>query len=149
MKGKKLDIDFISAFITDCVSNGYTTKQAIYEEATRHIIQYDMQMNDLKRSRLGCHDVLVSFKDISDTTLEQETLLFFSLSNKYWANQICQKICSGTHDIDQLQLLSEDLFSLLYQMHDLKILNIHDGMVHKNERFEQFSLFLDKYYGQY
>lgn len=149
MKGKKLDIEFITTFITDCVSKGHTSKQEIYEVAKEHMAQCEAQIDDLKHRLLGCHDVLASFKDMSDRALEQDTLSFFALSNKSWAHHICQNICSGINDIDQLQLPSEALFALLSQMQDLKILSIHDGMVHKNERFEQFSLFLDKYYGQY
>jgi len=37
MRGRKVDIDFISEFITDCAANNKTSPQEIYTEAKRQL----------------------------------------------------------------------------------------------------------------
>jgi hypothetical protein len=156
MKGKKLDIDFISTFIIKCAQNNHTTPQEVCYEAKRQINCIDAQLQvldnlhmsgtgiGLKQSRILLGDVLVALKDNLDITADHIILPFFNLPDKDVALKICHHVLSGAD-----QLPSEDLFGLLYRMQDLSIIIIKNGTIQRGPYLNQFVQFVGKYYGQY
>ena len=148
MKGKKLNLDFVGTFITDCAKNNKNTKQEILHEAKLQIAYLDEQIKKIeasKKLRSSLYDVLIAFDENKISIEDQELLPFFEVKNKIFARYICQKIQMGFAHLDDMKPIPIDT-STLTSMYNLHIITLHYNYVYRGESFDQFLSFLDKYY---
>jgi hypothetical protein len=65
VRGKKINNEFVSNFVLECVAIGKTSKEEISEIAKQKIDQIDEYIKtaeELKKTRSKLHDVLLSFE---------------------------------------------------------------------------------------
>lgn len=67
MRGKRVDTEFVSNYITDCVKIGCNTPDTIIEYTKKSIDKIDQQIKEVERQKaLRCKllDVLITFDAI-------------------------------------------------------------------------------------
>lgn len=93
MKGKKVDVDFLSSFILDCTSKNKNSAEEILKEANYQISIIDKKIKEidsLKKNRCKLVDVVSTFNERLDKSLEAKNLHFFDLKKKNTCNEICR-----------------------------------------------------------
>lgn len=94
MKGKKVDSEFVTKYIQECVDMGILTPEEIVKEAQKDIENIDeliKRAEKMKLERSKLLDVVSTFGTNKTTKLEEiRALSFFKLQYP----EICQHICS-------------------------------------------------------
>lgn len=93
MKGKKVDVDFLSSFILDCASKNRNSSEEILKEAKDQISKIDTkikEVDNLKKIRCKLVDVVSTFNERLDKSLNSNNLLFYNLKKKNVCNEICR-----------------------------------------------------------
>jgi len=116
MRGKKVDSQFLTDFISTCVMAGHATPDEISNAAQQEIdhINYEIRrIEELKIRRAKLLDVIAAFKGPTKTSKEEARILcFFQIQNPH----ICKYIC----DFIKIQPFSRDkLVGHSFSIHDL------------------------------
>jgi len=105
MRGKKIDSNFVSNFILECVSNGKTVQDEIVEEAKRKISEIDEKIKEvekLKSTRSKLIDVVFSLGNKKQPTEEVKNLNLFKIQNQHICKFICDSLKKESLDIASL-----------------------------------------------
>lgn len=144
MKGKKIDNDFVSQFITNCVSDGISNIKDILIKAEEELNEVDLQIqniNNLKEKRIKLHDVVFSLKDKNEPKSDNGFIKYFSLSNYKYVNDICNRL----QDKMFLYTLYLDK-NILDEMVKLKIIKLENDIILKGTNFKEFLKFGKRFY---
>lgn len=117
MKGKKSDSEFVSNFITNCISEGINSSDDILKTAITKINQIDNKIKEvekLKVIRSKLLDVVSTF-DKPQKNIKKEEVKILSLF-KIQNNHICQLICDSVK-IKAFKL--EDICNEKYPLQDI------------------------------
>ena len=95
MKGKKIDTEFITQFIEECIQQKYLTPEEIVTQAQSEILQIDqkiLEVEQLKSRRSKLLDIIHTFQKPAKISKDQDLKLisFFQIGNPH----ICKYICS-------------------------------------------------------
>ena len=117
MRGRKVDSDFLSAFITECVTNNKFSTDDIIAEAKLRVSIIDEKIKEVEPFRLirgKLLDVVMTFEkpDMSNKIAESKTLEFFKIQN---AN-ICKFICDNMKDS---AIVMESLYNQGHSIQDI------------------------------
>lgn len=135
MKGKKNNTEFISEFITSCISYGFSSSDDILSLAKEQISDIDIkikEINDLKIRRSNLLDVISSFesKEKQNNINEIKRLNYYSIgSNLECCKSICKIIENKNTDISVI-INSCDKFSQSDILFNIKRL-IANKIIHK------------------
>ena len=117
MRGRKIDSEFLSQFITDCISDNKTSTDDIINCAKIQIDSIDKKIKEveslrLKRSKLL--DVVLTFEktDNSRKIHESKVLSFFKIHNTH----VCKFICD---DMKESAIRLESLYNRGYSVQDI------------------------------
>jgi len=94
MKGKRTDTEFVSNFISECVSKGANTPDLILKSAKEILANIDEEIRkaeESKKYRSKILDVIASFEETKKTSKIEEVraLSYFNMEHP----QICYHIC--------------------------------------------------------
>lgn len=98
MKGKKINTDFVTNFITNCIDDGMSSSDQIIAFAKNSIIDIDnkiKEITNLKVKRTNLLDVVYSFEDYSnknDITNDIKKLSYYKIGDIGCCKYICNKI---------------------------------------------------------
>ena len=95
MRGKTVDVEFISDFIQECCFIKKTNPQDIINEARKRIsqIDYDIkQVEELKLTRSKLNDVIASFSASENKNKKEVVFVNNNGLNSEFSREICSKV---------------------------------------------------------
>lgn len=147
MKGKKINIDFVSSFMSECVKNGKISPEEIKKEAEKQLIEIEEKIETaekLKSLRSNLLDVVESFSSAKKKNLpkEAEILDLFSLDFP----DVCQEIVEAVKNepITASQFEDENFIFSLKQLVEHRVLGKIDNLFVRGKRFDDFQKILRK-----
>jgi hypothetical protein len=149
LKGKKVDMEFVSQFISQCTKKNIDTPELIVERAKKLISRIDQQIiavekQKVKRSKLV--DVISTFeKSIKvKKTEEIKTLSFFDIKDIVIAKYLCDAIKSQACDIAKLKhnFSNLDVIFCIKQLLQHKVIAKTGNAIMPGEMFEQYLKFV-------
>lgn len=151
MRGKKVDMDFVSNFINTCVSNKKDSLQEICKEAAGRIEEIDFKIKEvesLKKLRSKYKDVLITLdKTVVDKSADKKALNFYSISDLYSAYDYCLYVDSLI--VRKLDTLPKIEVATIKELLIANVLKREDGgRLRKGDNFKEFINFYNKNYKQ-
>jgi len=153
MKGKKVDSQFVSEFISDCVMLGYDTPEKIANHAQNTIKDIDEEIKRLeskKMLRSKLLDVIATFeKPVKPNKSEEaRALSFFKIQHPQICNVICNAIKHGVITaedvIKQDNYSSADVLFCIKQLLEYKVIFRSGSHLLRGELFEEYLKFVLK-----
>lgn len=116
MRGKRIDSEFLSNFITECISIDKNSPEEIVAEAKLKISNIDNQIKEVEELR-SIRSKLLSVIETFDKTKPNKTeeikiLAFFKIHNQ----KLCHFIC---HQIKNKNIIINDLCKNIYSKQDI------------------------------
>jgi len=149
MKGKKLDAEFVSNYISKCINNGYDSDELILQQAQANIAAIDEEIKrieGLKVERSKLLDVVESFnkKPVSNAK-EKKVLTFLTLKHPEINKFICHAIELNSINIRDItynsKYSSSDIIFCIKQL-------INHGIIYKPQdhllRGENYDLYMEQ-----
>lgn len=130
MKGKKIDKEFVSEFISSCISKNINTPRDIVNCANEAINKINNEIKYIEKQKIirsKLLDVVSSFniENSKSDNSEAESLKFFNLKDQKNCQLICKNIKSGISikDLNNKKLMpKEDLLFSIKQLIGLNVL---------------------------
>jgi hypothetical protein len=147
MKGKKIDNEFVSQYISKCISNKILSSEKMIAHASDRIDEIDQKIKEveiMKIERSKLLDIISSFKKSEKKSLskEIETLSLYRISN----HDICRSICECILRNESVNLTM--LFGTTYAAYDIivcikqllehKVISKHDNLFVKGSSFDEY-----------
>ncbi len=145
MKGKKVDLDFVSSFIESCIAKNISKSEDIADLAISQISEIDEQLKQienlkLKRSKLL--DVVDVFsKKEKHLVINKEILNLFKITDKNIANLICSVIRKSPLNIENLNTLkfkNEDILFTIKNLLQQEVVIDIDGAIHPGKMYDNY-----------
>jgi len=116
MRGKKVDSQFLTDFISSCIMKGNTTPDEMAKAAQKEIDSINSEIKkveDLKLRRSKLLDVIVTFREpIKNNKEEARILTFFQIKNPH--------ICKFLTDLIKIAPLNRDeIICPFFSSHDV------------------------------
>jgi len=152
MRGRKIDSEFLSNFIAECVSKNKITQKDIALEAKSKISEIDTKIQEvetLKKIRSKLLDVVFTFDDIKKSSKNDIGILpFFKINNLHICKFICDLILKDHCKITDLKnndtYKNSDIIFCIKQLIKYNIiLRINDNFT-KGKEFDNFMQFILK-----
>lgn len=151
MKGKKIDVEFVNNFITNCLLENKTSAAEIIKFAQDQINDIDVklqQIETLKKTRAKLSDVIFTFdKPTKQTNCLQTVLHLFEIKNHH----LCQKILYQVRvkpisilEINIANIKKEDLLFTIKELLQHNVIAKKDDVLIPGEYFDDFMLFVLK-----
>lgn len=153
MRGKKIDSEFLSEFITNCVQQSKNSPEDIVKEAKSRIIEIDNKIREvekLKIIRSKLLDVISTFnfsEENNNRQDEKRVLSLFKIQNPHICKYICSLIKnnnSGGNSAIDIRSISHDKYSnqdiifCIKQLLEYKIVyRVNDHLL-RGEMFEEY-----------
>lgn len=152
MKGKKVDNDFVSTFISESCAVGKTTTNEVVASALEQIKNIDQKIAEvehLKKIRSKLLDVVIIFdrNHRVGPQIDQVLINFHRVKDKKIAKMICEKIFnySEMSEIKKAFSADEEIYCLK-QLLEFNILQKYEEKIKAGENFSAFKLFLKENY---
>lgn len=116
MRGKKVDTNFLSQFLSDCLSRNITEQENIVERAKSKIAEIDEQIKEaekLKVIRSKLLDVVSTFEKTTPSRKEEIRILSFFKIQK---PEVCKFIC---HQLKDENIEINSLYGQFYPVADV------------------------------
>lgn len=149
MRGKKVDTDFLSQFISQCVLKNIVNQDEIVKQARSEIFEIDEQIKKvekLKVVRSKLLDVISTFDKTSPSHKEEIKILSFFQMQK---QDVCQSIC---HQLKDENMKVEALYFGFYPVADIifcvkqliehKIISKAGDVLIKGSAFDEYVKFV-------
>lgn len=153
MKGKKIDNEFLSEFISNCIKKGLFSSEEIVGLAQSKITDIDLKIREvesLKLLRSKLLDVITAFKKTNkDKKDDNELLSFYKIQNAQISKLICDNVKNKLNIINMIydtkQFSTTDIIFCIKQLLENKIILKTEGNYFiEGEMFEQYYSFLLK-----
>jgi len=152
MKGKKIDTQFVSAFISDCIGMRILSQDQILEQAKAEIQCIDEEIRRMeaqKKHRAKLLDVVATLEKPvkTDKTNEIKILSFFKIQNPHICKHICEKVKTRLVKIDDLKtklFVLEDIVFCVKQLIEHRVLCKIDDIVAPGDMFDDYIKFVLK-----
>jgi hypothetical protein len=145
MKGKKIDSNFLSSFIEECVLQNKNTTEAILQEAKQKIEIIDkkiIEAESLKLLRSKLLDVIHTFDVPQNTSKNNDAkaLPLFKISNPNICKHICNKIKVGPMKISSIddKFPKIDVMFCVKQLLETKVLIRTGDLLSKGDMFSTY-----------
>jgi uncharacterized protein YktA (UPF0223 family) len=152
MKGKKVDTEFVSSFITNSISRGFDTQDKIVSHAKTLLHEIDeeiMKFEEKKATRSKLLDVISSFEKPVKVSKSQEAriLSFFQIESPHICQNICQIIKTKVITLDQLSKSCRshskgDIVFCVKQLLEHKVLAKTGEQILRGDAFEDYLKFV-------
>jgi len=152
MRGKKADPEFLSEFISQCVSTGADTPDLIVKYAKNIIIGIDEEIKRVEQKKVyrsKVLDVISSFeKPVKDSKIEEAKILsYFKIQNPHICKFICHKLktCGlALKELNKTEWSELDLIFCIKQLIEFKvIIKVGDSLL-RGEKFDEYMKFVLK-----
>jgi hypothetical protein len=151
MKGKKIDPEFVSNFISECIKNKLFYNDEILQKAKNKINIINekiIEAEKLKLIRSKLLDVISLFeeKDYSQRNNELKILPLFEIQNNI-CKFICDNIKNSAVDIKDLMLKNfniQDFNFTIKKLVEYKVISKIGSSIVKGELFEEYVKFIFK-----
>jgi hypothetical protein len=148
MRGKKVDSEFVSDFISHCVGIGVDTTEGIIQQAQNNIREIDEEIKKVEKQKVvrsKLLDVISTFDRPNKTNKSEEirALSFFKIQHP----QICQNICrilkSGPTTIEGLgsHYPTPDVLFCVKQLLEHKVISKSGAHLLRGEAFDEYLKF--------
>ena len=151
MKGKKVDAQYVSEFITNCIVNGLNTPDKILELAKSMIIHIDNEIKEIdnkKAARSKLIDVVSAFeKPIKISKIQEARVLcYFKIQNPHICRRICNVLKQNNSDSNKLSELCQphtkhDVVFCIKQLLEHNIICKSNNLFSRGEYFEDYIKF--------
>ena len=149
MKGKKINTEFVTNFINNCIIDGKISSNEIVSLAKESIANIDnklKEINNLKINRSNLLDVISSFETPSNKSNidDIKKLSYYKIGDLNCCKYICNKIENKNMDINQICYDLSDLFSkseIIFNIKQLvcnKILHKINEVVLRGDNYEDY-----------
>jgi hypothetical protein len=152
MKGKKVDPEFVSEFISTAIQSGYQTTDDIVAFAQAEIQEIDeeikrIETRKIRRGKLV--DVVNSFSKPTKPNKQDEIriLSFFKIQNINICKFICKQIKDEVTTIDELSKMNYPISDVLFcikQLLEHRILSKSGTHLLRGELFDEYLKFVLK-----
>jgi hypothetical protein len=150
MRGRKIDTEFLTQFITECVEINKQTPEEIVNEAKSRVLEIDEQIKkveELKKYRSKLSDVLIYFSSKDNKNNEKDKYILKFSQFKY--PDICRFICSKKLPIDLKKLNTEaypmqDIFFSVKQLLENNILKKSDNYLVVDTLYDDYFSYLNR-----
>jgi hypothetical protein len=146
MRGKKVDNEFLTEFISACAMNNKCSPQEIVLEAEKEISQIEesikeLQKLKLKRSKLL--DVITTFNYDKKQVKQHEinNLHFFKIKNQHICKFICDLISVNGLEIDSIKsniFLDADILYCIKQLLEYKIIYRTGTYIIRGDNYQSY-----------
>lgn len=132
MKGKKIDSEFVTTFIENCVNNNIFSTDQILQSAKSQINDIDAKIKEvesLKKTRSKLLDVVLTFEQKESTQpriQDSKILKLFNIKDKNISKIICDKLKLGPFEISTLTSINypiNDVNFCIKQLLEYKIIS--------------------------
>jgi len=152
MRGRKIDSDFLSQFISECVSKNISSTEDIVRCAKSQIDTIDSKIREaetLKRVRCNLIDVVSVFEkqDNSKKNAESKILSLFKIQNQHICKLICDNIKDSAISMDSLYNKGysvEDIIFCVKQLLEHKVVSKVGNYLLRGELFGEYVKFVLK-----
>jgi hypothetical protein len=151
MRGKKIDSEFISEFISNCVTTGIDTPEKISSHAKKIINDIDEEIKKIEKQKVyrsKLLDVLSTFdKPIKNKPEEIKILSLYKIQNQNMCNEICKMLKDSVIAIDVLQKKfskPNDVMFSIKQLIENKVVHKLGQNILRGENFEEYLKFVLK-----
>jgi hypothetical protein len=152
MRGRKIDSDFLSQFISECVSKNISSTEDIVRYAKSQIDTIDSKIREaetLKRVRGNLIDAVSVFEkqDNSKKNAESKILPLFKIQNQHICKLICDNIKDSAISMDSLYNKGysvEDIIFCVKQLLWHKVISKVGNYLLRGELFGEYVKFVLK-----
>lgn len=148
MRGKKIDPEFVSQFIAQCVSQGLTTPEEMIKVAKSKLQIIDdkiKEVEQLKLNRSKLLDVIYTFDKPESKENEARLLPFFELAYPKLCKRLCDLLKEGpvlTSIILECDL-DDNVYFCLKQLLEYKIASHYSNThIMRGEKFDDYIKFV-------
>ena len=149
MRGKKVDTEFLSGFITKCIVRSKTTQEEIVEAAKNEIAAIDakiIEVEKLKVIRSKLLDVVSTFEKPTISRREEAKVLpFFRFQHPRVCKFICDALKKETVKIDYLhrsEFPVADIVFCIKQLLDHKVIAKMGEYLIRGDKFDEYAKFV-------
>lgn len=146
MKGKKIDTEFLSSFIENCINKNIVTTDDILAEAKLQIANIDkkiIEAEKLKITRSKILDVISTFdteKNVNKTN-DAKILPLFKIPNPNICKHICDKIKNGPLKITAMlsdKHSNQDMMFSIKQLLEAKVIVRTGDLLSRGEMYVNY-----------
>jgi|ERR1035437_3195112 hypothetical protein len=149
MRGRKVDSEFLSNFISECISCDKNSTEEILLEAKLRLSKIDSKIKEvelLKTIRPKLLDVISTFDNsIKSKKDEINALSFFDIKNVGICKAICLLIDNGPTDINSIKHYKPDLMFAIKQLIGYNIISRVKNNITKGKEYNSYIEFNKKY----
>lgn len=145
MRGKKIDSEFVSNFICECVSAGNNTPDAILARAEKIVSQIDEEIKEIEKKKIyrsKLLDVIATFdrSEKLQKTEDVRILSYFNIQNTQISHHICSLLKKGPCTLDDLggQYLMADTIFCIKQLLEQKIISKTGKYMLRGDHFDDY-----------
>jgi hypothetical protein len=145
MRGRKIDNDFLSEFISKCVANNKNSSDDILNEALRKISYIDNKIKEiekLKVKRGKLLDVIYAFEKATDSQKESKIASLFDVSDYNICKFICNNLKNEPINMNDSKFQKQDILFAIKQLLKLKVISKIDDVIVKGEMFNNYIKFV-------
>jgi len=149
MRGKKVDSDFLSEFISICVKQGIDNPIDIAARARNLIKDIDEEIKRVEKKKIirsKLLDVISTFdKPIKNSNLKEvRALSFFKIQNPDICKSICDALKKAPSTIKMLTVVSsiEDTIYCIKQLLEHKVIYKSSNLFFRGDMFEEYLKFV-------
>jgi hypothetical protein len=148
MRGRKVDSDFLTEFITECVSNNKPSTDDIIKEAKYQITVIDNKIKEVEKLRLTrgkLLDVVLTFEESVSNNLkkndESKALSFFNIQNPHICKFICDNMINSAITLESLYNKGhsiEDVIFCIKQLLEHKVISKAGNYLLRGDMFQNY-----------
>lgn len=146
MKGKKVDSEFVSQYISECIRHNITSSDDMAARARAKIVIIDEKIKEIEKMKIErCKllDVIYTFqKKEKIEKKDSKTLSFYKISN----HNICKHICDSLKEKPVELKMITDSFSIADVIFCIKQLIEHKVICKTGKYFSKGELFEEYYH---
>jgi hypothetical protein len=155
MRGRKVDSEFVSEFISQCVQFQIDTLEGIVKAAQKGIAEIDAEIRHLERQKIRRSkllDVVSAFEKPSKTHNPDDikALSFFKIQNQHICKLICDSLKINVVDIVSITSSSKhtlsDILFCVKQLTEHKVISKSGTHLLRGEQFDEYLKFVLKEY---
>ena len=150
MRGRKVDTDFLSQFISECVNRDKISTVDILLEAKNQISSIDEKIKEVDKLRIKrgkLLDVVMTFEKPDKTNIinESKTLLFFKIQNTHICKFICDNMKNSATTLESLYCSKysvQDIIFCVKQLLEYKVISSAGNYLLRGELFYEYLKFV-------
>jgi hypothetical protein len=149
MRGKKVDSEFLSGFISKCVGQNKVAQEDIVKAARQEIAAIDAQIIEvekLKVTRSKLLDVVNTFEKPHASHKEEAKILsFFRMQHPKICKYICDLLRKETIRVDHLHSLEFSVADIVFcvkQLQEYKVIARMGDYLIRGDKFDEYAKFV-------